>query len=196
VLPCPISVHAWRSTRSPCPLRPTGEWREGCRAWLVPEAVHEPVQGPAQNRRLSMSISNHADFCAIAAARAASASRWSRSSKEAPFLGSAAVVSLMFVTIQKSHAECPPVGLNQFEQPFPYAELRPADEKLCRPPPRTQFSGDTPPFRAILMTPENCCYRPPQIMGGVARRRSSIRCSQIAHVSSVKVPVPSPSSSL
>ncbi|EGG79187.1 hypothetical protein SXCC_00135 [Gluconacetobacter sp. SXCC-1] len=76
------------------------------------------------------------------------------------------VVSPDVRTIQKSHSERHSLlFLNQFEQAFPYAEFRPADEKLRRPPPWTQFSGDAPPFRAILMAPENCCYRTPQIMG-------------------------------
>ncbi len=76
------------------------------------------------------------------------------------------VVSPDVRAIQKSHAQRHSVVvLNQFEQAFPHPQFRPADEKLRRPPPRTQLSGDTSPFRTILMTPEDRCYRTPQIMG-------------------------------
>ena len=68
-------------------------------------------------------------------------------------------------TIQKSRSERHALlFLNHFERAFPHAQFRPADEKLCYPPPRTQFTGNIPPFRTILMTPENRCYRAPQIM--------------------------------
>lgn len=106
----------------------------------------------------SVSISNHADFRAIAAARAAKCFTMVSLFERGPFfLGSRRLVVRPDVrTIL--------LVLNPFEQAFPYAEFRPADEKLGRPPPRTQFSGDAPPFRAILMAPENCCCRTPQIM--------------------------------
>lgn len=82
-----------------------------------------------------------------------SVSRWSRSSKEVPFLGSCRfAVSPDVRVIQKSHSERHSVlFLNQFEQTLPSVEFHPADEKLRCPPPRTQFSADTPSFRAILI---------------------------------------------
>jgi hypothetical protein len=55
--------------------------------------------------------------------------------------------------------------LNPFEQAFPYAEFRPADEKLAARHHGPSSAGDASPFRAILMAPENRCYRTPQIMG-------------------------------
>ncbi|ASC04894.1 hypothetical protein S101468_00626 [Acetobacter pasteurianus subsp. pasteurianus] len=137
------------------------------RAWLVPEAVHEPVQGPAQNRRLFHVHQRSRRLLCHSRRESGQVLHDGLALRKRPlFLGSRRfVVSPDVCAIQKSHSECHSLlFLNQCEQPLPYAELRPADEKLRSPPPRTQFSGDTPPFRAILMTPENRCYRPPQIM--------------------------------
>ena len=72
------------------------------------------------------------------------------------------VVSPDVCAIQKSHTKrYSLLLLNQCEQALPHLQLLPANAKLCRPPPRAQFSGDTPPFRTILMAPENRCYRAP-----------------------------------
>lgn len=162
-----ISVHERRSTRSPCPPRPTGEWRKGCRAWLVPRVVHEPVRGPAQNQRLFHVHQRSRRLSCHNRRENGQALHDGLALRKRLFLGSRRfVVSPDVRAIQKSHSECcSELFLNPFEPAFPYAEFRPADGKLCCPPPRTQFSKDTPPFRTILMAPENRCYRAPQIMG-------------------------------
>jgi hypothetical protein len=61
--------------------------------------------------------------------------------------------------------------------------------------PRTQFGGDTAPFRAVLVPPEDRRDRPPQFLGrGLSRSRTcSISGSHTAHATSDKISHPLPS---
>ena len=57
------------------------------------------------------------------------------------------------------------VLLDEIEQAFPDALLRPANEQLRRQPPRAKLGRDAAPLRAVLVPPENRRDRPPQLFG-------------------------------
>ena len=66
--------------------------------------------------------------------------------------------------IDEGHAKRDVVLLDEIEQTFPDALLRPADEQLCCQPPRAQLTGDAAPLRAVLMPPKDRRERPPQVL--------------------------------
>src|SRR3954471_13707015 len=57
--------------------------------------------------------------------------------------------------VEKGHAQLHAAFLDPFEEPFPDAQVAPADEGLRRPPPRHQIGRHAAPFRAVLMPPDN-----------------------------------------
>src|SRR5690348_1666297 len=81
------------------------------------------------------------------------------------------VVSPDVGAVEEAHAQRKVVLLDEIEQAFPNTLLRPANEKLRCQPPRTQFSRDAAPFRAVLVPPENRRDGPPQFL----RRRLAAR---------------------
>ena len=75
------------------------------------------------------------------------------------------VVSPDVGAIDEAHAKRDVVLLDEIEQAFPDALLRPANEQLRGQPPGPQLGRDAAPLRAVLMPPENRRDRPPQLFG-------------------------------
>jgi len=77
------------------------------------------------------------------------------------------LVSPNVAAVEEDHAQRDAALLHAIEQPLPHPGACPADEDLCRLPPRTQLLGDGAPLRPVLMSPEDRRDRAPKLPGGV-----------------------------
>jgi hypothetical protein len=75
------------------------------------------------------------------------------------------VVSPDVGAIDEGHAERDATLLDEIEQTFPDALLRPTNKQLRGQPPRAKLRRDAAPLRAVLVSPENRRDRPPQLFG-------------------------------
>lgn len=100
-----------------------------------------------------MSFCDHADFRAMAVARATTRFTMVSLLERSHFWGSRRLVMILDIrAIQKSHAKSKPMlFLNHLEQACPNAQLRPTDGTLRCAPPRLWLRGATLRFRATLM---------------------------------------------
>ena len=110
-------------------------------------------------------IRNHAGLGAVAAPRAAQRlTAVALLAVGSPFVGACRLlVGANVGAVEKGHAEGDTALLDQVEQALPDPEMRPADEGLRRLPPGPELAGDTPPLGAVLVPPEDCLDRLPQV---------------------------------
>ena len=66
--------------------------------------------------------------------------------------------------VHEDHAQLgPAIRLGGLDEPFPDAELGPADEGLSRHPPRAELGWDRTPLGAILYAPDDRFESPAQV---------------------------------
>jgi hypothetical protein len=66
--------------------------------------------------------------------------------------------------IDEGHAERDAALLDKVEQVLPHALLGPADEELCRQPPRAEFGRNAAPLGPVLMPPDDRRDGPSQLL--------------------------------
>jgi hypothetical protein len=83
--------------------------------------------------------------------------------------------------VEKGHAKRNAALPNQVEQALPDAEPGPADDGLRCSPPRTKFLRDAPPLGAVLVAPEDCADRLPQILMRLLAVRPNLVDQRLQH---------------
>ena len=145
----------------------------GRRAVRAPATVHVLDPGPARKRLHGPQRRRSCKFWFHSRREIGQAPHAYRAVPHRPFFSGSRrlLVCADVSTVQKRHAQFHALLLHQHQQPFPSSQLRPADERLRRLPPRPKFSRYAAPLSAILAVPDNYldCLAQILILGLVMR---------------------------